>query len=438
MKLTMTGTGDSILIQGYPRGGYPGFDAVRDFICRGQARFGNLETCVTAWDTYCSQYSGGTWMNAEPRMLPMLLDFGFNFLGFANNHTMDMGPDGLLETLEHLGKYDVAVAGAGANLAEASQAVYRDLPGGRVALIAVSATFNPAAAAGDATKILKGRPGVNALRHSSHLYLNQEHLDQMTKIAEITKINGSADLSRRSGFTPPLAAGTAAFGALTLKLSPDGREYVHTACDKRDMNRILGAIRDAKLIADCVVVMFHCHDILADSHEENPEYAEEFCRAVIDGGADAVLGGGTHQFKPIEIYRGKPILYSMGNFCFQSNMVEHQSADMLDKYRIGSADEYSGPRALAARNKDWTIGHHTQDVNFLSVIPYLEFEDGKLVKLELMPIGLGFDKPRTFKGIPYPADPEESDKIFETLSRLSAPYGTKLTRDEKGIIHISL
>ena len=260
----------------------------------------------------------------------------------------------------------------------------------------------------------------------------------MAKIAETTSINGFADMSRKNGFTPPLAEGTAAFGALSLKLSPDGREYVHTACDKRDMARILGAIEDARLIADYVVVMFHSHDILADSHEENPEYEEEFCRAVIDGGADLVLGGGTHQFKPVEIYTGKPILYSLGNFCFQSNMVEHQSADMLDMYRIGSADEYSGPKALAKRNKDWTIGHHTQPENFLSAIPYLEYEGGKLVKLELMPIGLGFDKPRTFKGIPYPATPEESDRIFKTLSRISAPYGTKMSRDEKGIIQIEV
>ena len=426
MKLTMTGTGDSILIQGYPQGGYPGFDAVRDFIGRGQARFGNLETNITDWDTYCSAYSGGTWMNAEPRVLPRILDYGFNFLSFANNHTMDLGPDGCLETLENVKAAGVAVAGAGKDLGEASKPVYRDFPGGRAALIAVSATFNDAARAGDATRYLKGRPGVNPLRSSRVVCLNREHFDAITEIARITKINGAEELSRRDGFRPPLPEGTADFGGVSLRLSPDGREYVHTACNKKDLARILSAVKDARLIADLVVVMFHCHAIAGDVMTENAAFAEEFCRAVIDGGADAVLGGGTHQLKPVEIYKGKPIFYSLGNFCFQSNMVEHQPADMLDKFGLG---DLSGAQALAARNKDWTTGHHVQRENFLSAIPYLEYEDGVLTKAELFPIGLGFDKPRSFKGIPYPATEKEFDDIYAVLTRLSAPYGTKLSRD---------
>ncbi len=47
MKFTMTATGDSILNQGFQKGGYPGFAEVRDYIAKGQAKFGNLETCVT-------------------------------------------------------------------------------------------------------------------------------------------------------------------------------------------------------------------------------------------------------------------------------------------------------------------------------------------------------------------------------------------------------
>lgn len=435
MKMTITGTGDSILIQGYPEEGYEGLRAVKAFIARGQARFGNLETCVTDWDTYCSAYSGGTWMNAEPRVLGQIVDFGFNFLGFANNHTMDLGPDGLLETVENVKATGVAVAGAGEDLFEASRPVYRDFPGGRVALIAVSASFNPAARAGYASKDLPGRPGVNALRHSQKILLTKEHMDQMKEIARVTKVNGYEEKARATGFRPPLAEGTMEFAKLSIALSPDGREYVATACDNRDMRRIQSAIDDAKLIADYVVIMFHCHDIAGDVMDENPAYAEEFCRRVIDGGADAVFGGGTHQLKPIEIYQGKPIFYSLGNFCFQSNMVERQPADMMDNFRL---DELSGPQALAARNKGWTIGQHTQIENFLTVIPYLAFEDGKLTEAELMPVGLGFHKGRTQKGIPYPADKEESEQIFATLTRLSEPYGTKLTRDEKGIIHISL
>ncbi|MBQ3866118.1 MAG: CapA family protein [Clostridia bacterium] len=433
MKMTMTGTGDSILIQGYPDEGYPGLDRVRDFIARGQARFGNLETCVTDWDTYCSAYSGGTWMNTDKRVLRKIVDFGFNFLGFANNHTLDLGPDGLLETLENVRDAGVAVAGAGKDLGEASQPVYRDLPGGRVAFIAVSATFNDAARAGYATRYLKGRPGLNGLRHKKEICLSREHFDLFRDVADATGINASVEISRATGFTPPLAEGTAEFGGLSLRISPDGREYVRTSCNKKDLERILASVHDARYIADYVVVMIHSHDISGKAMTQPAAYMEEFCRAVIDGGADAVFGGGTHQLKPVEIYRGKPIFYSLGNFCFQSNLVEKQPADMLDKYGL---DDVSGARALAARNKEWTIGQHTQKENFLTVIPLISFEDGKLESVDLMPVSLGFDKPRTFKGIPYPAERADADEIFSVLTRISAQYGTKLEQKSDGVIAV--
>lgn len=96
-------------------------------------------------------------------------------------------------------------------------------------------------------------------------------------------------------------------------------------------------------------------------------------------------------------------------------------------------------QALAARNKGWTIGLHTQYYNFRTVVPYLEFEDGKLTHLELKPVELGFEKPRTFKGIPYSADEKVTREIFDYLSEISAAqYGTKMTLDENGIIQVAL
>jgi hypothetical protein len=39
-----------------------------------------------------------------------------------------------------------------------------------------------------------------------------------------------------------------------------------------------------------------------------------WARAVIDAGADGVIGHGPHVLRGIEFYRGKPIAYSLGNF----------------------------------------------------------------------------------------------------------------------------
>lgn len=435
MKMTMTATGDSILIQGYQEGGYPGFEAVRDYIAKGQARFGNLETCITNWDTYCSSYCGGTWLNAEPRVLDQILAFGMNFMGFANNHSMDFGPDGLLETVQNVKDRGVALAGAGADLLEASKPVFRDFPAGRVAFIAVASSLSSdAARAAFPSKTLKGRPGANGLRFSSVLHVNREHFEAMERIAQKTKINGSADISRKTGFAPPLPEGVADFGGMRVRLSEDGTEGIKTACNKSDLARVLDAIKDAQYIADYVVVGYHGHEISGNALSNPAEFQIEFAHACIDAGACAVFGTGSHEFKPIEMYQGKPIFYSLGNFCYQSNVLERQPEDMREKFGFSPMSDI---QTLAKRNKDWTVGLHTQAKNFRSVIPYLEFEDGKLTHLELLPLELGFEKPRTFKGIPYRANEEMSREIFETLSSLSASYGTKLSLED-GVIRIAL
>ena len=428
MKMTMTATGDSILNQGFQDGGYEGFGAVRDYIAKGQARFANLETCVTRGDTYASANSGGTWLTCQPRILDKLLSFGFNFLGFANNHTMDWGPDGLLQTLDHVAQRGVPLAGAGKDLAQAAAPVYRDLPGGRVALIAISSSFYDASRAGHASRTIQGRPGVNPLRFSTTYYLNRAHFDAFREIAAATKMNGESDLSRKNGFRPPLPEGVAAFGGNELRLSSEGTEYKHTVCNKHDLARTLDAIKDARYIADYVVIMLHSHQIRRGYNNEPDEFAVEFCHACLDAGADVVFGGGTHEFKPVEIYKGKPIFYSLGNFCFQSNVVEHQPADILDKY---SLPPMSDVQALSARNGDWKIGLHAQQQNFRSAIPYLEFEDGKLTALELAPVELGFDdKTRSFRGIPYRANERQTREIFDYLSRISREqFGTEMTLD---------
>jgi poly-gamma-glutamate capsule biosynthesis protein CapA/YwtB (metallophosphatase superfamily) len=47
-----------------------------------------------------------------------------------------------------------------------------------------------------------------------------------------------------------------------------------------------------------------------------------WAHAVIDAGADVVVGHGPHVDRGIEIYAGKPIVYSLGNFIMQNDQVE--------------------------------------------------------------------------------------------------------------------
>jgi len=65
--------------------------------------------------------------------------------------------------------------------------------------------------------------------------------------------------------------------------------------------------------ADVVVVVPHWgteHESIANNHQRR------LARVLLDAGADAVIGGHPHVVQDYEIYRGKPIVYSLGNFVF--------------------------------------------------------------------------------------------------------------------------
>jgi Bacterial capsule synthesis protein PGA_cap len=65
--------------------------------------------------------------------------------------------------------------------------------------------------------------------------------------------------------------------------------------------------------ADLVIPFMHWgieHEPLADARQR------ALARLMIDAGADAVIGGHPHVTQDVESYRGKPIVYSLGNFVF--------------------------------------------------------------------------------------------------------------------------
>lgn len=72
-------------------------------------------------------------------------------------------------------------------------------------------------------------------------------------------------------------------------------------------------IKEAALTADRVVVYTHW----GNEYQTNfSVLQQEKARQLIDAGADVVLGSHSHVIQPVEIYNGKPIFYSLGNFLF--------------------------------------------------------------------------------------------------------------------------
>jgi poly-gamma-glutamate synthesis protein (capsule biosynthesis protein) len=98
-----------------------------------QARVINLETAVTtsedAWPDKGIHY------RMHPMNVGCLTAAGLDCSVLANNHVLDWGYEGLLETLETLRAAGIRTAGAGRDAAEAAAPAAIDLPGGRRVLV---------------------------------------------------------------------------------------------------------------------------------------------------------------------------------------------------------------------------------------------------------------------------------------------------------------
>ena len=78
---------------------------------------------------------------ANPAYAQCLLDSGFDMVSLANNHSLDCGRTGLLETMSYLDKAGIRQVGAGKTLSEANHPVVMDIKGLKVAFLARNMLF---------------------------------------------------------------------------------------------------------------------------------------------------------------------------------------------------------------------------------------------------------------------------------------------------------
>ena len=57
-------------------------------------------------------------------------------------------------------------------------------------------------------------------------------------------------------------------------------------------------------------------------------------RRWIDAGADAFVGHGPHTLRAIEIYKGKPIFYSLGNFFFTYSTIQKYGSEVYEALNL--------------------------------------------------------------------------------------------------------
>lgn len=420
-EFSIASVGDSILLR--PIGVYekdPRFASILKLLRDANVAFTNFE--LTVFDlrkfnpTPQAEY-GGLWLHAPRLSAEELKWAGFDIVSRANNHTTDYGVEGMQETNEILDSVGLVHAGSGRNLGEARAPAYFQTAQGRVALIATASSHSPMARAAHARFDIKGRPGLSFLRSSRVFYLSPSDFADMKRVLDATGMPRPANAPPQDQFT---------FGGSTFKKGDKTRSEL--VADERDVKDIIEQVRSARRQADLVIVTIHAHE--PGNNVETPaDFLAGFAKAAIDAGADMFIGHGPHQIRGIEIYKDKPIFYSMGNFFFQYQTLEPQASDIyesfgLDPFRNTIADLYDATKGRGLEFKE--------DVWWESVVALTKFNKDKLVSIELHPVDLGVNLPRPQKGTPFRAEPAIAKKIIERMTRLSAPFGTKI-RFENGV-----
>lgn len=431
-NLKITATGDSMLLRKLPND--YSYNDIAKIISLGDAKLTNLEMVLTNGNVFASTFCGGEWISSDLENFDELEKYGFNLYACSNNHSMDYSYGGLLETYNYLKSKNANFTGIGKSLNEAASPIYYTFKNDKnekitVGMISLTTTFIDAARAGNANEYFMARPGINTVRNNSIYYVSEEEMNTLKRIAQKTEINGERDNARRNGTLPPEKDGTFNFGGIFFEVSSNIGK--HTECNKLDLKFIVDSIMEAKSKADYVIIMAHSHQIKHSEYTEPDYFFEELCRVCIDSGACCVIGSGTHQLKPIEIYKGKPIFYSLGNFIFESHHVEKLPLDFWEKYKFDK--NMTIEEMENALSKNGTVGLEFDKINYLSFIPYIEFEEDRLNKLILYPIELNYEKDCLHKGLPILASAEDIKRIFLQLQNISKEYNTKLTLMENCI-----
>jgi poly-gamma-glutamate synthesis protein (capsule biosynthesis protein) len=385
-------------------------------------------------------------MTTDPKLIEDLKWFGISLVSCANNHAFDYGEGGVLANIRHLDEAGIMHAGTGRNLAEARAPGYLDTPNGRIALIATTAAFRPWNQAGEQRPDLRGRPGINPLGFQTIYCVDAAAFEELRRISRALGFDKSHERARKHFYSDKEVP-----DAQSAELSLLGNRYVRaegfsieTRASERDVQDNLRWLGEARRQADWVIVSVHCHEfggatlLTAGTRAELEEpagFISDFAHRAIDAGADIFVGHGPHFPLGIEIYKGRPIFYSVGNLLFENETVNFFPADAYERFDL---DLRATPADfLDARTAGGKKGHPSEPAYWENMFAVCGFEHRKLKEIKIVPIDQGFGRPRAQRGRPLLANGEVADRVIERVVRLSKRYGTRISkRDGVGVVDV--
>lgn len=335
--LTLAAVGQALIKRNVLAGAGPETTALVERLRAADVAFTNLEGAIAG--------RHGGWPMKEkavsalpPSVLDTLRSMGFGLLSLANNHASDLGPGGILSTIEEARARGFTVAGTGADTEAASAAGIGLFNGKRVGLVAIDAgPWGEHVWAGAA------RPGVNRLKVQRRLRLPEADVRRLASIGAALGHEQRVSTRARLGFQAPAPQGTVDFFGTIIEPGSVANEQM--TVDEADLARHERVIAHAAANTDLLVVYLHNHHWPADMMRP-PEWMRDVARRLLEAGGDLFLSHGAPVLQEIELVDGKPAAYGLGNFIFHSSNRKVRAA--AEVWRSGLASFRFKGRRLAA------------------------------------------------------------------------------------------
>ena len=406
--------------------------------------FGNMEGNLADLEHFDGPLRG---MMGDKDVAPALKAMGFDLMNRANNHIFDSDRESMYSTMEQLDKAGIAHAGTGKNLEDARRAHFFDSAKGRVGLVGmhtpngVTSTSSASYEQGN----VGGRPGLNALDYTIYYNVIAEQLAALKAIrrAAYTAPAGATNVTKLPDAASEPADRVQLFGLWYKVGTPGTRSFEMNPADLRE---ILRSIRNGKYLSEFMIATCHCHQgpILAQQwlfEDQVPDFLPQLARATIDNGADMFVGHGPHVLRGIEIYKGKPIFYGLGEFYYQWQHFD--SALLSGSWPQTAAGGPGGGRgggaagAVDDKTIDVRVSAGLRPINFESMITETKYDKGQLAEIRLYPTSGAWDGPISQLGMPRTAPPAMAQKILARVQELSKPYGTTISIENNvGVIRV--
>jgi hypothetical protein len=191
-----------------------------------------------------------------------LSDAGFNIFSFASEHTMEWSEDAMLDTINVITENNMSVIGAGKSIKEARKPAIIDCKGTKIGFLA----------------------------YCSVVPRGHEAGEDKAGLAPIRATTFYAPVDSQQGMVA----------------------RIHTKANTDDLAAMVEDIRKLRASVDVLVVSMHWGVHFVPSVIAMYQY--EVGHAAIDAGADIIIGHHPHLLKGIEVYKGKAIFFSLGNF----------------------------------------------------------------------------------------------------------------------------